>query len=1337
MARVARLGVVIDSAGAKKGADETKDALAGIDKAAERAADTLKKASLAIGGLVSVGAVIKKVVDESITAQNAQAQLEAAVASTGGAAGRTVAQMQALASELQGISVYGDDAIQTAQALLLTFREIKGDVFDDATRALVDMAARMGGDVSGAAMQLGKALNDPTQGMTALSKAGITFSDEQKRVVAAMQKTGDMAGAQRVILDELKSEFGTSAAKARDTLGGALAALGNAFGDLLEVSRASSGGVVAALELITRNVGLVVAAAGALATVFAARVFAGWIESARAFAAAQTALAGATTLAARASMGLAAALNLVGGVPGLVVIGTVGAIAKVMGAFATAAEKAKAAAEKLTSEYTALSPAAVAAAIATERLGLAQIQAEQVMTGAAFDAKQKAIAGAKERIAALEAVAVAQERTAKAAQADGLDTFAKKIADARAELEAFKEGGKLAAEAFKLANAEWSDASTKNRTLQEALKDGDAAALKLLASARELATVQAASASAADQQKKSVKDLTKAFQEQDELFRKIEGSTRSLLDEKLDALNATLTAQSAANIATSASIDKRKQENAQIREQIAALLVSEKAYRAVLLAQEQAAAVAEEQARQPGGTLSAGRVKEIKDAVAESVRLKEALGAALGLLDPGTASGQSADTLADTIGRATPLAQGLAGAFGEVGRSIASAVGAASQLVQELIRAQIARKAVDKANASGDTAGAAKATGASNAAAFGVVGATIAVFAGVNAMISAQRAKAEEESRKMAELFQQYADAVGRFARSLADAATGEFAAAKNKLAGEIGELYRLAAASSGVVVAAGTRQTEASLRAAAATIQYAAGLGSLYYQLLNLADQAAAAEAALKKEQEAKLATLNEDLEIRRLVAAGATEEAAARRMMLEQQREYARIEKDIAGAEGSVEYLRALREVQQAELDAAAAARELARTRRATEFGADMTAREQTLAGNDRGAFITRQGIGSAKALAEAEDLVKAGTITAEMFERFKVLIGSEMADALKAFDAAVAAALQAQQDDLAVRTLVAQGNEAGAAQLRREIANRKELEGVTDAALRTQILYVQGLEAIAIAQAEAAAEAQRLADIDASIDQRMIAIYKTLDPAKAKELETKRREIDRATELAAANDATTEARLRELYALEDQAAALAEVAAAMETAAAAAKSLSDFSDDLNDQWLRATGRTFDANVAGLNKWRDEQLKKAAQNGLANDPDTQRKIQETYDANYQKLIAGTMQSTADAAASAAVAEAELITRSVSRSISSEEAVRLLDVATSQLVVLRQIATNTEDGGGSGGVRISVTVQGGAYSGTPAEVGRGIAESLAPLVDDALGRRVGVARRLTGADAL
>ncbi len=192
---------------------------------------------LAIAGVgLSIGAIFKTGFDEASNASAGIAQLAAGIKSTGNAADVSVKGMTDLASSIQDMSGQTDDGIVKAEQLLLTFTNIRNSgpnkIFDQATQAAADMAAKMGGDASQNAILLGKALNDPVKGLTALQRVGVSFTAGQKDQIAAMIKAGDTAGAQGVILKELQTEFGGAAKAAGETLPGMLARGKRAFEDM-------------------------------------------------------------------------------------------------------------------------------------------------------------------------------------------------------------------------------------------------------------------------------------------------------------------------------------------------------------------------------------------------------------------------------------------------------------------------------------------------------------------------------------------------------------------------------------------------------------------------------------------------------------------------------------------------------------------------------------------------------------------------------------------------------------------------------------------------------------------------------------------------------------------------------------------------------------------------------------------------------------------------------------------------------------------------------------------------------------------------------------------------
>ena len=191
----------------------------------------------AIAGVAIIGALGGALVKGAADAADAQAkvaQLEAVLRSTGGAAGMSKDALIKLAEGFEKTTKFSAEAALEAESLLLTFTNIGQKTFPRATQAAADMATALGGDMKSQSIALGKALNDPIKGVSALSRVGVTFTEGQKASIKAMQESGNVAGAQAIILAELEKEFGGSATAAGKTFAGQLVILQNALSAVTE-----------------------------------------------------------------------------------------------------------------------------------------------------------------------------------------------------------------------------------------------------------------------------------------------------------------------------------------------------------------------------------------------------------------------------------------------------------------------------------------------------------------------------------------------------------------------------------------------------------------------------------------------------------------------------------------------------------------------------------------------------------------------------------------------------------------------------------------------------------------------------------------------------------------------------------------------------------------------------------------------------------------------------------------------------------------------------------------------------------------------------------------------
>ncbi len=210
-----------------------------LDRAASNGVKNLAKIGAAVG--VAAGAIGFKLASAAYESQKVMAQTTAIIKATGGAAGVTATQVSNLSEKLALQIGVDDELIQKSANLLLTFKQVQNQVgennniFDRAVITAQDLG-NVFGSADAAAMQLGKALSDPVKGITALRRAGINFTEQQKEQIKTLVASGDVLGAQKLILAEIESQVGGTAAATATGFDRMRVAMGNVaeeFGAIL------------------------------------------------------------------------------------------------------------------------------------------------------------------------------------------------------------------------------------------------------------------------------------------------------------------------------------------------------------------------------------------------------------------------------------------------------------------------------------------------------------------------------------------------------------------------------------------------------------------------------------------------------------------------------------------------------------------------------------------------------------------------------------------------------------------------------------------------------------------------------------------------------------------------------------------------------------------------------------------------------------------------------------------------------------------------------------------------------------------------------------------------
>lgn len=191
--------------------DETQRALASVRRGFEQVEGAIAGVQRATAGLVGIAAAALSVnhfLQAAAGAEVASNRLSAVLRATGGAAGYTKQQLDAMADSMADSTMFDDEAIRDAQSTLLKFGDIQGDVFERGMKLAADYASFTGSEIQDAAQVIGKALQSPEEGVGALERQIGKLTYTQKESIKGFMEQGRVMDAQNVILDILQKKIG-------------------------------------------------------------------------------------------------------------------------------------------------------------------------------------------------------------------------------------------------------------------------------------------------------------------------------------------------------------------------------------------------------------------------------------------------------------------------------------------------------------------------------------------------------------------------------------------------------------------------------------------------------------------------------------------------------------------------------------------------------------------------------------------------------------------------------------------------------------------------------------------------------------------------------------------------------------------------------------------------------------------------------------------------------------------------------------------------------------------------------------------------------------------------
>ncbi len=172
-------------------------------------------------GMVGIGLAVTKTVKAISNLEVQQGKLNALLKATGNAAGLVGRDIEVMAEAIGKGTLASVQGARDAAGVLLTFKSITGETFEETLKLTQDLAAVGFGSMKTAALQLGKALEEPEIGLSALRRVGVSFTEQQKEQIKVLAMTGRQMEAQAIIIKTLKQQVGGAGEGAAGGLAGA------------------------------------------------------------------------------------------------------------------------------------------------------------------------------------------------------------------------------------------------------------------------------------------------------------------------------------------------------------------------------------------------------------------------------------------------------------------------------------------------------------------------------------------------------------------------------------------------------------------------------------------------------------------------------------------------------------------------------------------------------------------------------------------------------------------------------------------------------------------------------------------------------------------------------------------------------------------------------------------------------------------------------------------------------------------------------------------------------------------------------------------------------------
>lgn len=234
--------------------DQATQVMRGVEGALGRLVNQYGK-FLQLAGTVGGGLLLREAAQAALEAEQAGVRIDAVLAATGNAAGRTRQQLDDMADSMAQSTIFDDESLRDAQAQFLKFGNIQEEVFDRGMKAAADYASFTGSNVTDAAQTIGKALQSPLEGTMMLERQMGKLTYEQKENIRVLVEQGRLWEAQNEVLRIVESRVGGTAEKMNTGLTAATRNVAKAWDELMETMGrmpAVQSGTISTMDTVTR-----------------------------------------------------------------------------------------------------------------------------------------------------------------------------------------------------------------------------------------------------------------------------------------------------------------------------------------------------------------------------------------------------------------------------------------------------------------------------------------------------------------------------------------------------------------------------------------------------------------------------------------------------------------------------------------------------------------------------------------------------------------------------------------------------------------------------------------------------------------------------------------------------------------------------------------------------------------------------------------------------------------------------------------------------------------------------------------------------------------------------